>query len=96
LDKADIRPMRQAPAPRRVLRAYPDIKACIEGHCDERGSRIQSGLRNRRATAVKQYLSLGISADRLSTVSYGKKSRSAMNPVNRLPAKSSRLFVRAN
>jgi peptidoglycan-associated lipoprotein len=68
LDKADIRTAE-------VLRAYPDIKATIEGHCDERGStEYNLGLGDRRATAVKQYLvSLGISADRLSTVSYGKE-----------------------
>ena len=77
LDKADIRPdARQAlSATAEVLRAYPDIKATIEGHCDERGStEYNLGLGDRRATAVKQYLvSLGISADRLSTVSYGKE-----------------------
>ena len=77
LDKADIRPdAREAlSATAEVLRAYPDIKATIEGHCDERGStEYNLGLGDRRATAVKQYLiSLGISADRLSTVSYGKE-----------------------
>ena len=47
----------------------------IEGHCDERGStEYNLGLGDRRANAVKQYLvSLGISADRLSTVSFGKE-----------------------
>ena len=77
LDKADIRPdAREAlGATAEVLRKYPDIKATIEGHCDERGStEYNLGLGDRRATAVKQYLiSLGISADRLSTVSYGKE-----------------------
>ena len=47
----------------------------IEGHCDERGStEYNLGLGDRRAAAVKQYLvSQGISADRLSTVSFGKE-----------------------
>jgi peptidoglycan-associated lipoprotein len=57
------------------LRKYPQIKATIEGHCDERGSTEYNVLLgDRRAAAVKSYLvSLGISADRLNTVSYGKE-----------------------
>jgi len=57
------------------LKNYPQIKATIEGHCDERGStEYNLGLGQRRADAVKSYLvSLGISADRLNTVSYGKE-----------------------
>lgn len=57
------------------LRKYPQIKATIEGHCDERGStEYNITLGDRRATAVKNYLvQLGISADRLNTVSYGKE-----------------------
>jgi len=57
------------------LRKYPQIKATIEGHCDERGStEYNITLGDRRAAAVKNYLvQLGISADRLNTVSYGKE-----------------------
>lgn len=57
------------------LRKYPQIKVTIEGHCDERGStEYNLALGDRRATAVKQYLvSLGISADRMNTISYGKE-----------------------
>ncbi len=57
------------------LRNYPQVRATIEGHCDERGStEYNLALGDRRANAVKQYLvSLGISADRLTTVSYGKE-----------------------
>jgi len=57
------------------LRKYPQIKATIEGHCDERGStEYNLVLGDRRAAAVKNYLvQLGISADRLNTVSYGKE-----------------------
>lgn len=45
----------------------------IEGHCDERGSaEYNRGLGERRALAVKQYLTdLGVDANRLNTVSYG-------------------------
>ena len=57
------------------LRNNPTIRATIEGHCDERGStEYNLALGDRRASAVKQYLvSLGISADRLTTVSFGKE-----------------------
>ncbi len=76
-DKADIRPdAREALAKTaEFLKNYPQIKVTIEGHCDERGStEYNLGLGDRRASAVKQYLvSLGLSADRLSTVSYGKE-----------------------
>ncbi|MGC1483311.1 MAG: peptidoglycan-associated lipoprotein Pal [Candidatus Acidiferrum sp.] len=57
------------------LRSHPELKATIEGHCDDRGStEYNLVLGDRRAAAVKSYLvSLGISADRLNTVSYGKE-----------------------
>jgi peptidoglycan-associated lipoprotein len=57
------------------LRNYPQIRVTIEGHCDERGStEYNLALGDRRASAVKQYMvSLGISADRLTTVSFGKE-----------------------
>ncbi len=47
----------------------------VEGHCDERGTREYNlGLGERRGNAVKQYLtSLGVSAGRLKTISYGKE-----------------------
>jgi peptidoglycan-associated lipoprotein len=77
LDKADIRPdAREALShTAEFLRNYPQLKVTIEGHCDERGStEYNLGLGDRRASAVKQYLvSQGISADRLSTVSFGKE-----------------------
>ena len=47
----------------------------VEGHCDERGTaEYNLALGDRRALAAKSYLlSLGIGADRLTTVSYGKE-----------------------
>ena len=47
----------------------------IEGHCDERGTaEYNLSLGERRAVAARTYLvSLGIPADRLRTVSYGKE-----------------------
>ena len=57
------------------LTQYPNIRATIEGHCDERGTREYNlALGERRANAAKNYLiSLGVAADRLSVVSYGKE-----------------------
>ena len=76
-NKADIRPDAREALTKTAdfLRNYPQIRATIEGHCDERGStEYNLALGDRRASAVKQYLvSLGISADRLSTVSFGKE-----------------------
>jgi len=76
-NKADIRPdAREALAKTAdLLRNYPQFKVTIEGHCDERGStEYNLVLGDRRAAAVKNYLvSLGISADRMNTVSYGKE-----------------------
>jgi peptidoglycan-associated lipoprotein len=57
------------------LKAFPSAKALIEGHCDERGSaEYNLALGQKRADAAMQYLvSLGINANRLSTISYGKE-----------------------
>lgn len=57
------------------LKKYPNVKAVIEGHCDERGTREYNlALGERRASAAHEYLvSQGISAARLSTISYGKE-----------------------
>jgi peptidoglycan-associated lipoprotein len=77
LDKADIRSDARAALAKTgdFLRNYPQVKVVVEGHCDERGStEYNLALGDRRAAAVKQYLvSLGIGADRMSTVSYGKE-----------------------
>jgi peptidoglycan-associated lipoprotein len=58
-----------------VLKKYGTWAITIEGHCDERGTpEYNLALGERRATAVKAYLaSLGVSAERMKTVSYGKE-----------------------
>lgn len=58
-----------------ILRKYPDWAITIEGHCDERGSaEYNLALGERRAVTARTYLvSLGIPADRVRTVSYGKE-----------------------
>jgi peptidoglycan-associated lipoprotein len=77
LDKADLRPDAREALSKTAdfLKNYPTIKVNIEGHCDERGStEYNLALGDRRAAAVKQFLvSQGISADRMSTVSFGKE-----------------------
>jgi peptidoglycan-associated lipoprotein len=47
----------------------------VEGHCDERGSaEYNLGLGDRRATSAKDFLvQLGVPADKLKTISYGKE-----------------------
>src|SRR5579863_7477005 len=76
-DKADIRPDARDALTQtaQFLRSYPQLKVVLEGHCDERGStEYNLALGDRRAAAAKQFLtSLGISADRMETVSYGKE-----------------------
>ena len=58
-----------------VLKKYPTWQVTIEGHCDERGTaEYNLALGERRALAAKNYLvSLGIAADKVRTVSYGKE-----------------------
>jgi peptidoglycan-associated lipoprotein len=76
-DKADVRTDARDALTQtaQFLRSYPQVKVVIEGHCDERGStEYNLALGDRRAAAAKQFLaSLGISADRMETVSYGKE-----------------------
>ena len=76
-DKYDIRPqdteiLKENAA---LLKKYSNVKIQIEGHCDERGTtEYNVALGERRANSTKRYLlSLGISADRLSTISYGEE-----------------------
>ncbi len=57
------------------LKKNPNMKVQVEGHCDERGTvEYNLALGERRANSTKRYLvSLGISADRISTISFGKE-----------------------
>ena len=76
-DKSNIRSDAQAALQKdaEFLRSYPQINVTVEGHCDERGSsEYNLGLGQRRADSAKSYLvSLGISADRIKTMSWGKE-----------------------
>jgi peptidoglycan-associated lipoprotein len=68
-DQASLRQQAQ------YLQQYPNVRATVEGHADERGTREYNlALGERRANAAKNYLvSLGVGPDRISTVSYGKE-----------------------
>ena len=58
-----------------LMKKYPNWIVTVEGHCDETGTpEYNLALGDKRASAVKTYLvSLGIPADRLQTISYGKE-----------------------
>jgi peptidoglycan-associated lipoprotein len=58
-----------------ALKKFDFIKITVQGHCDERGSvEYNLALGERRAKAAYDYLlSLGVPADRMKTVSYGKE-----------------------
>ncbi|MCL5006116.1 MAG: peptidoglycan-associated lipoprotein Pal [Acidobacteria bacterium] len=75
-NKSNIRPDAQQAltADANFLQAHPSINFVIEGHCDERGSEEYNlGLGDRRANAAKNFLvNLGVSASRITTISYGK------------------------
>jgi peptidoglycan-associated lipoprotein len=76
-DKSDIRESDRAALSKNAetLKKFDFLKVAIEGHCDERGTvDYNLALGERRARAAYDYLvSLGVPADRLRTVSYGKE-----------------------
>jgi peptidoglycan-associated lipoprotein len=80
-DKSDIRAdardalTRNAAGLKSILADFPGSSIVVEGHCDERGSaEYNLGLGDRRASAAKDFLvSLGVPADKLKTISYGKE-----------------------
>lgn len=57
------------------LRAHPEIRFTIEGHCDDRGGEEYNlALGARRAASAKRFLvALGLAADQIPTVSFGKE-----------------------
>jgi peptidoglycan-associated lipoprotein len=76
-DKSDIRAdaaeILQSNA--EMLKIYPEVSVVIEGHCCEIGTaEYNLALGERRAKAARDYmLMLGITPERLSTVSYGEE-----------------------
>jgi peptidoglycan-associated lipoprotein len=57
------------------LKANPAARVQIEGHCDERGAAdYNMALGAKRAQAAMDYLAtLGVAANRMSTISYGEE-----------------------
>jgi peptidoglycan-associated lipoprotein len=80
-DKSEVREdgratlQKDADAIKAILSDFPSAVITMEGHCDERGSaEYNLGLGDRRATSAKEFLSqVGLPADRLKTISYGKE-----------------------
>jgi peptidoglycan-associated lipoprotein len=80
-DKSDIRPdardalTHDAALLKQIFTKEANFIVVIEGHCDERGSaEYNLALGDRRSTAAKEFLvTMGIPADRLKTISYGKE-----------------------
>lgn len=80
-DKSDLRAdardvlTRNASALKAILADFPGATIVVEGHCDERGSaEYNLGLGDQRAGSAKDFLvQLGVPADRLRNISYGKE-----------------------
>jgi peptidoglycan-associated lipoprotein len=71
--KAEYRDMLQQKA--ELMKQYPSIKVRIEGNCDARGTQEYNlALGERRARAAYEYMiRLGVPADQLDMISYGKE-----------------------
>ena len=80
-DKSDIRADARAALTtdadvlKSIFANDPSFTVLVEGHCDERGSaEYNLALGDRRASAARDFLTqLGVRADRLKTISYGKE-----------------------
>lgn len=76
-DRSELKPEAQANLQKKAewLRANPMHSVMIAGHCDERGTaEYNLALGERRANSAKEYLTaLGISEDRIETISYGEE-----------------------
>ncbi|MDZ7698297.1 MAG: peptidoglycan-associated lipoprotein Pal [Deltaproteobacteria bacterium] len=86
-DMAVLKPEAKASLKKKAafLRDNPSYSVLIGGNCDERGTEEYNlALGERRANAAKEYLmALGISGDRIKTISYGelRPADPASNPV---------------
>ncbi|MCZ6638144.1 MAG: peptidoglycan-associated lipoprotein Pal [Alphaproteobacteria bacterium] len=76
-DKYNLQPKARDTVRRQAawLKRYPGVVISVEGHADERGTREYNlALGERRANSAKNYLvALGISPNRIRTISYGKE-----------------------
>jgi peptidoglycan-associated lipoprotein len=60
---------------KQIFAQEPNFTVVIEGHCDERGSaEYNLALGDKRSTSAKDFLvQLGVPANRIKTISYGKE-----------------------
>jgi peptidoglycan-associated lipoprotein len=76
-DSSALSPMSQEVLQRKAdwMNENMDATVIVEGHCDERGTAAYNlALGERRADAAKEFLvNLGVSADRVTTISYGEE-----------------------
>jgi len=76
-DRYDLKPEARATLQANAdwLKRNPSARIEIEGHCDDRGTNEYNlALGAKRSQSAKDYLlTLGISAERLSTISYGEE-----------------------
>lgn len=80
-DKMEVREdaratlQRNADGIKAIFNDFPSAVISLEGHCDERGSaEYNLGLGDRRSTSVREFLTqIGIPAERLKSISYGKE-----------------------
>ena len=80
-DKSDIRSdgesalRSNADALKKFFADFSSVQVVVEGHCDDRGTNEYNlALGDRRATATRDFLvNLGVSAGKLTTISYGEE-----------------------
>jgi peptidoglycan-associated lipoprotein len=76
-DKSELKPEAQdiLKGKATFLQTHPDYNVSIAGNCDERGTNEYNlALGERRATAASKFIgALGVSENRISTVSYGEE-----------------------
>lgn len=97
-DKSNVKPQYAANIAHVAdyLKANTSNNLLIEGHCDDRGTEEYNlALGERRALSVRdKLLSLGISGDRVTTISYGKEKPAVVGNTEEAYAKNRRgVFV---
>ncbi len=103
-DKSEVVPEDQpilqsdAAALKQIFQLDPNFVVTVEGHCDERGSaEYNLALGDRRAAAVKDALvQMGIPAEKLKTISYGKERPLCTDTTEECYARNRRAHFSAN
>lgn len=97
-DRSDIKPEYRPVLERKAawLKARPEYRVRIEGHCDERGTaEYNVALGEKRALSVRDYLAaLGVPAKRMSTISYGEERPASQGEDEAAWAKNRRVEFR--